>query len=109
MIALPLESEMADPSFLLKSPARKSSRGTEIIGGDVNRLNAFHRRDVRHVVRHGHQNIGSAVHARVVVTAVLAVEVECEVALGRIDHGVLKTPRRGPWYQVNQALKVAVA
>ena len=29
MMAPPLESEIGDPSFLLKSPARKSSAGTE--------------------------------------------------------------------------------
>src|SRR5207302_2075025 len=78
-------------------------------GGDVELLYAFHRRDVYHVVSHGDQNIGRAVHSSVIVTAILAVEVECEVALGRIDDGVLKPPRRGAWNQVNQALKVAVA
>src|SRR5216683_6807985 len=83
--------------------------GLEVIGGDVDLLNAFHWRDVYHVVSHGDQNIGSAVHSSVIVTAILAVEVECEVALGRIDDGVLKPPGRGAWNQVNQALKVAVA
>src|SRR5229473_2770941 len=81
----------------------------EVIGGNVDFLNAFHRRDVRHVVSHGDQNIGGAVHSSVIVAAILAVEVECEVALGRIDDGVLKPPGRGAWNQVNEALKVAVA
>ncbi len=81
----------------------------EVIGGNVDFLNAFHRRDVRHVVCHGDQNIWGAVHSSVIVAAILAVEVEREVALGSIDDGVLEPPRRGAWNQIYQALKVAVA
>ena len=81
----------------------------EVIGGDVDLLNALHRRDIHHVVRHGDQDVGRAVHSRVVVAAVLPVHIGGEVALRSIDDGVLKSYRRGARNQVDQALKVAVA
>src|SRR5204863_4660895 len=54
----------------------------KVIGRDVDFFDAFHRRDIHHVVRHGDQNIGRAVYSGVVVAAVLAVHIGCKVALG---------------------------
>jgi len=44
-----------------------------------------------------------------IVATVLAVEVKGEVALRRINDGVLKASRRGAWYEIDEALKVPVA
>ena len=49
--------------------------GIEVVGGDVDFLDALHRRDVHRVMRHRDQDVGRAVHARVVGAALLAVDV----------------------------------
>ena len=83
--------------------------GIEVVGGDVDFLDAFHRRDVHRVVRHRDQDVGRTVHARVVGAALLAVDVGRQGASRRIGDGVLKPRRCGAWDEIDERLVVAVA
>ncbi len=72
-----------------RSAAGNPLLSIEVIGGDVDRLDALHRRNIDRVVRHRDQDIGRTVHSSIIGAAVLAVDVGGQGTPRRIDDGIL--------------------
>ena len=82
--------------------------GVEVVGGNVDFLDALHRRDVHRVVRHRDQDVGRPIQTGVVRAPLLAVDVGRQRTSRRVGDGVLKLRRRGAGNQIEQGLVVAI-
>ena len=88
--------------------ARHPLLGIEIIGRNVHFLNGLRRRHIDSVVRQPDEHVRSAVHARIIVVPVGAVDVEAQRAFRRVRNSVLKSSRSCPRHEIDQGLKIAV-
>ena len=80
----------------------------EIIGGDVDFLNGFGRRDIHGVVRQPDEYVRGAIDTGIVIVAIRAVDIRSEGPLWRVGNGILKLSRGRARNQVDQCLKIPV-